>query len=259
MSMRIYRAEAGDLPAVLGLLTERAAWMRERGSLQWSGDLLAPERIEGIIAKGGTYLVTRVDGTALGTITLSRAGDPDFWTDAERTEPAVYVSKMATSLEHGRGLGAPMLAWAVHQADWQHALWARLDVYRDPSAASLRAWYAAQGFEYLRDAVVEGKNSGALFRKRAAADPDAALAFCGGADHPQRMGRPSMPVGTQVAVDYFGPGVVTDVTEPDAGDTEHFKLDEPVRMYRVEMDSGRVLWRSDLDLEPVQELAKTVA
>ena len=37
--------------------------------------------------------------------------------------------------------------------------------------------------------------------------------------------------------------------------TEHFKLDEPVRMYRVEMDSGRVLWRSDIDLEPVQELA----
>lgn len=43
------------------------------------------------------------------------------------------------------------------------------------------------------------------------------------------------------------------MTEPDAGDTEHFKLDEPVRMYRVELGTGRVLWRSDLDLEPVGE------
>jgi hypothetical protein len=253
MNMRIYRAEAADLPAVLSLLTERAQWMRERGSLQWSGDLLAPERIEGIIAKGGTYLAVRLDGTALATITLSRDGDPDFWTDAERTEPAMYISKMATSLEHGRRLGAPVLAWAVHQADWRHAMWARLDVYRDPSAASLRAWYAAQGFEYLRDVEVPGKNSGALFRKRAAADPDAALLFCDGADQPERMGRPSLPAGTRVAVDYYGPGVIADVTEPDAGDTEHFKLDEPVRMYRVEMDTGRVLWRSDLDVEPAAE------
>jgi hypothetical protein len=259
MNMRIYRAEAGDLPAVLSLLTERAAWMRERGSLQWSGDLLAPERIEGIIAKGGTYLAADVSGRALATITLSRTGDPDFWTDAERTVPALYVSKMATSLEHGRGLGAPVLAWAVHQADWQHAQWARLDVYRDAPAASLRDWYAAQGFEYLRDAVVPGKNSGALFRKRAVADPDAAMAFCPVPENTSRMGRPSLPEGTRVQVDYYGPGVVADVTEADAGDTEHVKLDEPVRRYRVQLDNGRVLWRSDLDLEQVSELANPAA
>lgn len=97
-SMRIYRAEACDLPAVLSLLTERAAWMREQGSRQWSGDLLAPERIAGIIARGGTFLAAREDATPLATITLSCEGDPDFWTAAELDEPAVYVSKMATSL-----------------------------------------------------------------------------------------------------------------------------------------------------------------
>lgn len=255
MSMRIYQAEAGDLPAVLSLLTERAAWMRERGSLQWSGDLLAPGRIAGIIANRGTYLAAREDGTSLATITLSRSGDPDFWSDAEKDEPALYISKMATSLEHGRGLGAPVLAWAVDQARWVHTQWARLDVYRDPSAAPLRAWYVAQGFEYLRDAVVPYKNSGALFQRPAIADPDAASVFAPVPQHQERMGRPSLPAGTRVSVDYYGQGVITDVEEPDFGDTGHMKPDEPIRRYRVVLDTGRVLWRGDISLESAPELA----
>ena len=250
MSMRIYRAEAGDLPAVLGLLTERAAWMRERGSRQWEGSLLAPERIAGIIARKGTWLAAREDGTALATITLSRCGDPDFWTGAERAVPALYVSKMATSPEHGRGLGAPVLAWAVDQAAQAHALWARLDVYRDPSAAPLRAWYAAQGFEYLRDAVVAGKNSGALFQRPAVPDPDAAMRFCPVPGHDERRHAPTMAAGTRVRVDYYGPGVVTVAEEPDAGDTERVKHDEPSRVYWVKLDTGRVMCVSDIKLEP---------
>jgi Acetyltransferase (GNAT) family len=255
MSMRIYQAGAGDLAAILGLLTERAAWMRERGSRQWSGDLLAPARIAGIIARGGTYLATREDATPLGTITISSEGDPDFWRPGEQEQPALYVSKMATSLEHGRGLGTPMLAWAVDQAAQKHLDWVRLDVIRDPEAARLRAWYAARGFTHLRDVVVPGKNSGALFQRAADPDPDAALAFCPVPPHVERMRRPALAPGTPVAVDYYGPGVITSVTEPDAG-TEHVLADEPVREYRVKLATGRVMWLSDIDLKPVSELAK---
>jgi hypothetical protein len=254
MSMRIYRAEAGDLPAVLRLLTERAAWMREFGSRQWSGDLLAPERIAGIIAEGGTYLVMRADAEPLATITISERGDPDFWTNEERWCPSLYVSKMATSLEHGRGLGGPVLRWAVDQAAQHHAAWVRLDVFRGLEGATLRAWYIAQGFTWLRDVAIRGKNSGALFQRQAVPDPDAAMVFIPQRDDPQRLKRKALPAGSRVFADYYGPGVVTSVIEPDAG-TEHAVLDDPARLYQVRLDTGRVLWCNDSALEPEQALA----
>jgi hypothetical protein len=252
-AMKIRLADQADLPAVLSLLTERAAWLRERGSRQWSGDLLSAGRIAGIIANRGTYLAVAEDATPLGTITLSSNGDPDFWTGAEKAEPALYVSKMATSLGHGRGLGAPLLRWAVDKASIARATWVRLDVIRDPEAARLRQWYADQGFEYLRDAVVAAKNSGALFQRRAAADPDAAMLFCPAGTHDERWRpHPGLAAGTRVAVDYYGPGIISFVEQPDAGDTGHIKLDEPVRTYGVRLDTGRVVWCADIDLEPAR-------
>jgi hypothetical protein len=250
MSMKIYRAEAGDLPAVLSLLTERAAWLRERGSRQWSGDLLAPERIAGIIERGGTYLAVREDATPLGTTTLSLEGDPDFWTASEEEQRALYVSKMATSLEHGRGLGAPLLRWAQDWA-WQARVpLVRLDVIRDPEAAPLRQWYADQGFTYLRDAVVEGKNSGALFEAAAWPDPDAALEFCRPAEHYGHRGA-ALPLGCTVFADFWGPGTITEVDEPDFGDPSYPREDEPIRSYTVRLATGRVIRCGDANLEPV--------
>ena len=249
MNMRMIKAEPGDLPSVLHLLTERAAWMRERGSRQWSGDLLAPERIAGIIAEGGTWLAMAEDATPLGTITLSEHGDPDFWTADERTWPAIYISKMATALDHGHGLGKPMLRWAVHRAADKGVPWVRLDVIRDPEATRLRQWYVMQGFTPLQTVVVEGKNSGALFQRRSVLDPDAALAFIPATDHPERLFRLRIPEGSRVFADYYGPGSVTEVEDVDAG-TEHVLRDDPVRRYRVLLDTGRALWCTDLELEP---------
>jgi GNAT superfamily N-acetyltransferase len=251
MSMRIYKAEAGDLPAVLSLLIERAAWMRQRGSRQWAGDLLAPERIAGIAERGGTYLAVAEDATPLGTITISPDGDPDFWTETEKAQPAMYVSKMATSLEH-RGLGSPLLRWALDKA-WNAGIpLVRLDVIRDPEAEPLRQWYNARGFTHLRDVAVEGKNSGALFEAASWPDPDAALRFCRPAEHSGHRNA-AFPVGSPVFADFWGPGVVIEVEEPDAGDGPHFKYDDQVRRYRVRLETGRVVWCGDVDLEPISE------
>lgn len=159
------------------LLNERAGWMRARGSRQWAGDLLAPERIKGIVERGGTYLCIREDGKLAGTITVSAEGDPDFWTPDELAEPTWYLSKMATSLQYGRGLGGWMLRWAADQASQAGLAWCRLDVIRDEEARPLRDWYAAQGWEPVRTVVVPGKNSGALFRHPAAEDLDAREKF----------------------------------------------------------------------------------
>ena len=159
------------------LLSERGEWLQARGSRQWAGEGLAPERIAGIAARGGSYIAVREDGMLAGTITVSGDGDLDFWIEAERAEPAWYLSKMATSLEHGRGLGGWMLRWAVDRAAQDGRAWCRLDVTRYEEAQPLRDWYAAQGWERVRTAVVEGKKSGALFQCRVAEDLEAREKF----------------------------------------------------------------------------------
>lgn len=86
MSLMMHRATAADRFDVQRLLDERAAWLRAKGSRQWDGDLLAPERVARIVERGGTFLAVREDGRLAGTITLSPEGDPDFWTQAELLE-----------------------------------------------------------------------------------------------------------------------------------------------------------------------------
>ncbi len=235
-------------PDVLALLAERGDWLRQIGSRQWSGDLLAPARIAAIVAEGGTWLAVLEDGTPGGTITISPEGDPDFWTAAELAEPSWYISKMATSLEHGRGLGSWMLRWAVDQASQAGVTWCRLDVYRD--AARLRDWYAAQGWEPVRTAVVPGKNSGALFRHPAVADP-AARMFFGRREVLERLTRPPVQPGTTVEVlPAHQPGEVVAVHLADAGMPEAGPAPEYAqRRYTVRMPDGRLRTCGDADID----------
>lgn len=122
-----------------------------------------------------------------------------------------------------------MLRWAVDQAYQAGMNWARLDVYRE--AARLREWYAAQGWEPVRETVVPGKRSGALFRRRAEPDREAREMFSGYLDwvtNPHRAYKP----GTRVLTDGHGAGRVAVAPESAEG--------WPQRNYVVELDTGEI-------------------
>jgi hypothetical protein len=249
MSLTMRRATAADRSDVLRLLNERARWLQARGLPQWGGGFPA-DRIADLVARGGTFLAVRDDGQAAGTITVSPDGDRDFWTQAELLEPAWYVTKMATSLQHGKGTGGPMLRWAVDQAAQAGMTWVRLDVWR--TNTGLQDWYAAQGWEHVRTVAAPGRNSGALFRHPAIADVDARRFFGRGLAL-QRIMRPPLEPGTPVdVIPVHQPGRIEDVHLADASMPEAGPVAEyPQRSYTVRMPDGSRTVYGDADLDVI--------
>ena len=183
--MTIERATIADLPDVLALLNDAAAWLRSRGLDQWPHGFSAA-RIGPMIARGEVWLA-REGGRAVGTVTISGEADPDFWTSAESRELAVYVSKLAVSrADVGVGLGALLLRWAVDYAARLGCDWARLDAWR--TNAQLHVYYRRQGWEQVRIVSLPHRRSGALFQRPALPDLEAreAFTFAGALALPER-------------------------------------------------------------------------
>jgi len=241
----MYPATSGRRFDVQRLLRERASWLRERGSSQWDGDLVSHARVASIVAQGWTWLTMREDDNRIaGTITLSPQGDPGFWTREELAEPAMYVSKMATSLAWGRGLGGPMLRWAADQAHQAGIPWLRLDVYRLDDAAPLRAWYQRQGAELVRVAEVPGKRSGALFRLPAGPDPEAREMFSAPVPVWMTREKPVLEEGARVFAENYGQGRVTGrgddgrwIVQFDNGAVERFQGPGLLVLYDMDMNA----------------------
>lgn len=104
----------------------------------------------------------------------------------------------------------------------------------------------------MRDAVGASEElGGVLFRHPAiaVAGPDAAILFRLVPPHTAAMRRGSLPAATWVLVDYYWPGVTTNVEEPNAADTGH-----QAEWAHSDLPSAyghrRVLGRYDIDLEP---------
>lgn len=175
--MTIRRAVPGDLRTVLSILHSVQRWLREQGQDQWpDGSLsLGPARVGRQIRYGEFWIAS--DGPdPVAVIALSRNADLDFWSPAEVTEPAMYVSKAAVLRKAaGRGLGALLLRWAVDRA-WDQGLESvRLDVWKTNDA--LQRYYWRQDWQYLRTVEAKGRNSGALFWRPTERDEEAHKAF----------------------------------------------------------------------------------
>lgn len=175
--MTIRRAVPGDLRTVLSVLHSVQRWLRQQGQDQWpdGSPSLGPVSIGAQIGRGEFWIAS--DGPdPVAVIALSRDGDADFWSQAELAEPAVYISKAAVLRKAaGRGLGALLLRWAVDRAAAEGAEVVRLDVWKTNTA--LQGYYRRQGWRYLRIEEAGGRNSGALFARPAARDPEAREAF----------------------------------------------------------------------------------
>jgi GNAT superfamily N-acetyltransferase len=163
--VRIAPAKPEDVDILIAFRSEAAAWIRKRGSDQWSVPFPTEELLARIDA-GETWMVW--DGTRpAATVTVTTWGPAELWTPEELAEPALYVHKLTVPRAYaGQGLGAELLDWAGGRAYDEGRQWLRLDCWSDNPG--LHAYYRREGFAYLRTEPREPP-SGALFQRPARA------------------------------------------------------------------------------------------
>jgi ribosomal protein S18 acetylase RimI-like enzyme len=138
-----------DLPMVLSILTEAAAWAQQRGALGlWQ--VPYPEAwVRPSVARGEVYLASR-RGEPVGTLTF-RWDDPQFW--GERPPDAGYVHRLAIRRSAaGDGVGEALLEWAERRVADARRPYLRLDCRS--THAGLRRYYRSAGFEIVGVAMV---------------------------------------------------------------------------------------------------------
>lgn len=157
----MHPAAPEELPDVMTLIDERRRWLRERGIDQWNVGREFKTRMANAIDRHEVWLL-RDDGAPLATLTMTPKGDPDFWTSDELQEPALYLGKMATTVERGgQGLGALLLSWARDRAARCGFNVLRWDVWK--TNTNLLRYYCSAGARHIRTVDVPGRWSGALF------------------------------------------------------------------------------------------------
>ena len=175
-TLTIRKAEPADLDTVEDLRAEATAWLAGKGLDQWQpGAPRVPTRAGTLdaIKRGACYLAYDHAGELVGTITVDDQADPEFWTPAERAEPALYVHRMIVARRAaGADIGRCLLQWAEHRAASNGGRWLRLDAWKTNTA--LQRYYSRQGFEHVRTVELGHRGSGALFQRpasTAAAEP----------------------------------------------------------------------------------------
>lgn len=165
VELSIRRADPSDAATVMRLLDDATRWLAERGTEQWQR--MEHRRI-GVDRDTvwRTLFVVEDEGATVGTITVDKLADTDFWTHSDLVRSALYVHRMAVARNRsGEGIGSAMLNWACSRALQQGRTTLRLDAWRDNY--DLHKYYEKQGFVHLRTEPVPGRGSGALFERPA--------------------------------------------------------------------------------------------
>lgn len=183
MLLRFDQATPDELPVVLDVLDEAAAWLKDRRIKQW------PERFGGVddwrlariasyVRDGKTWLA-RVGSEVAATFTIGGA-DPDYadgWPDGPDT--GLYIFRMAVRRDWaGNDLGGRILDWASVRAADDGQSWLRLDCHRENY--DLQRYYEERGFvrvNTLVRTILDGpgpgegelytRGSGALYQRPA--------------------------------------------------------------------------------------------
>lgn len=161
----IRRAIPADLDTLIELRRYAETWLQAAGIEQWTDHERGARVIRAGIDDGVTHAVADHTGTIVASLTLNGA-DPDFWTEADYPEDALYLYKfMIGKCGRGTGLGDALLDWACEQAQHLGKQWLRLDCWRTNTA--LQTYYATRGFELLRIVELPWRSSGALMQRPA--------------------------------------------------------------------------------------------
>jgi GNAT superfamily N-acetyltransferase len=181
-TLQVRRADADDLRLILGMIDEAATWLQSKDTDQWAKpwptEAARDARVRRGLLRGKTWIAEE-HGTPIATITYRQHGNQALWTERERREPAVYVSRLiVTRNAAGLGIGAAMIDWAGQRAarDWG-TQWIRIDVWTTNEA--LRDYYTKRGFRFRRICPFDKETypSAALFQKSISeVDADAAAA-----------------------------------------------------------------------------------
>jgi ribosomal protein S18 acetylase RimI-like enzyme len=169
-----------DMPTILNLINEAAAWLRTKDTDQWQRpwpNLKARDnRVANGLRQKRTWLAADHTGTPVATITCRRYPNQKLWSRAEQLDRAVYVSRLIVARRNaGLGIGEALIDWAGKRAqeEWE-ADWIRIDVWTTNNA--LRDYYEKRGFDFCREVEFaasapwdERYPSAALFQKPIAA------------------------------------------------------------------------------------------
>lgn len=198
--LQIRPAKISDLEQILYFIDEAANWLRTKGTNQWATPWPDREardaRVERDLQGGRTWMVED-DSVPIATITCRPHGSPRLWTESQRTDLAVYVSRLIVSRSYaGRGLGVELVNWAGKWARQQYrAQWIRVDVWTTNDA--LHTYYKDQGFDFLGVCDIEDYPSAALF--------EMTTAFSETADIPRLKQVPNLVKPSQAEDDYGAP------------------------------------------------------
>jgi GNAT superfamily N-acetyltransferase len=176
--LQVRPATISDLGQILHFIDEAAKWLQTKGTDQWASpwpDRQARDaRVERDLRGGRTWMVED-DGVPVATITCRPHGSPGLWTESQRADLAVYVSRLIVSRSYaGHGLGVELIDWAGKWAKQQYgARWIRIDVWTTNIA--LHSYYENQGFGFLKFCGDVDYPSAALFQKSTASSEAASL------------------------------------------------------------------------------------
>ena len=164
--LTIRAARRDDLPVIVALLREAAQWLRQRGLDQWQYPPNETRIVRGIKA-GHIFLIESKAGS-IATVTVDDHANPDFWTEADDPENALYLHRGAVARSAvGNKLFELMLDWAGDQASRRGKTCLRLDAWR--TNPELHRYYTSRGFEHVRTIPRTHGTAGALFQRPATA------------------------------------------------------------------------------------------
>jgi GNAT superfamily N-acetyltransferase len=154
--LRIVPATPDDLPTLLAILDEAAAWLHSIGvTEQWPASFSAsPQWVafyESFIAQGKVFLA-RIDGQPSGSYVLDgpphRDGTHRVWPGG--SDGALMLYQLAVRRKYaGKGVATQMLDWAVGHARRSGLQELRLDCWAGNER--LKRYYSDAGFTALSD------------------------------------------------------------------------------------------------------------
>ncbi|WP_237773474.1 GNAT family N-acetyltransferase [Streptomyces luteocolor] len=148
--MRIRKGGAEDIPAIIALFDGAVEWLVARGrtgqwgTTPWSANPKAVAMVEKYVTTGRPW-IAEIDGTVVGTLTLTDGPGGDIIPKADEPERYVHLLVADHGRFAGRGVGRALLAHAVEETRAQGVSLLRVDCYRGEDRA-LVAYYESNGF-----------------------------------------------------------------------------------------------------------------
>ncbi|MEU4686798.1 GNAT family N-acetyltransferase [Streptomyces xinghaiensis] len=163
-SITVRPAEPSEVETIASMWREASRWLKAMGSDQWQ---YPPDtvKISRDVRQGTAYIAHR-GATYLGTITVDESADPDFWTDEDKPNDALYGHRIIVlPAAHGERVGSALLDWASVKALEAGKRWFRVDAWK--TNEELGRYYERCGFQHVRTVDLPHRRSGALYQRPA--------------------------------------------------------------------------------------------